>query len=48
MTLAMVQCRVDATVGRVGVEDAMGALVGEVVGHTMGEELEEIVRMRRR
>ena len=45
--------RADAAVGRVGVEDAAGALVGGVVGHAVREGIEggmcrEIVRKRRR
>ena len=53
MNPSIVQSRVDAAVGRMGVEDATGALVGEVVGHIVreeieGEGLEETMRMRRR
>ena len=48
MTTPAVQMKADAVVGRVGVEDAAGALVGKVVGHIVGKQLEEIVRIRRR
>ena len=45
--------RADAAVGRAGVEDAAGALVGGVVGHAVREGMEgcvyeeTVVRMRR-
>ena len=53
MTTPAVQMRAHATVGRVEVEDAAGALVGGIVGHTVREGIEggmyeETVRMRRR
>ena len=53
MATPTVHMRADAVVGRAGVEDAAGALVGGVVGHTVREGIEggmyeETVRMRRR
>ena len=52
MATPAIQMRADAAIGRVGVEDALGALVGGVVGHAVREGIEggmyeEIVRMRR-
>ena len=40
MTPPVVQSKADAIVGRVGVKDVVGALVGKLVGYTMREELE--------
>ena len=53
MATPAVQMRADAAVGRAGVEDASGAVVGGVVGHAVREGIEggmyeETVRMRRR
>ena len=53
MATPAVQMRADAAVGRAGVEDASGAVVGGVVGHAVREGIEggmcgETVRKRRR
>ena len=40
MATPAVQMRADAAVGRAGVEDAAGALVGGVVGHAVREGIE--------
>lgn len=42
MTPLAIWSRVDAIIGRVGVEVVAGALVGGVVGHTMREEIEGV------
>ena len=53
MATPAVQMRADAAVGRAGVEDAAGAVVGGVVGQAVREGIEggmcgETVRKRRR
>ena len=53
MATPAVQMRADVAVGRAGVEDAAGAVVGGVVGHAVREGIEggmykETMRKRRR
>ena len=42
MTPPTIRSKANTTVGRVGVEDVASALVGEVVGHMVREEIEGV------